>query len=120
MKLNYDCVRDLLLYLENNLTYDNYVSIGNLKLNNYSSDELTYTSEKLTEAGYINSIIGHSDDYPVIIVKSITYNGHQYLDSIRNNTIWKETKSKLSKIGSFSFPIIQQLAISIAKAKLGL
>ncbi len=120
MQLNYDCIRDLLLYLEDNLTYDNYISIETLKLEKYSSDELIYTAERLTEAGYINSIISTSDDYPVIIVKSISFDGHQYLDTIRDNAIWKETKSKLSKTSSFSLSIIQQLALSIVKSKLGI
>lgn len=120
MKLNQDCIRDLLLYLEDNLSYENTISINNLKLKDYSSDTIMYTADKLHEAGYIDCLKGSSDNYPILIATSISFTGHQYLDAIRDDSIWLETKNKLSKIGTFSLTIIQQLAISIAKAKLNI
>ena len=121
MKLNKDCIRDLLLYLEENLSYNGYININSLKLNSYSKEELMYTADKLKEAQYINArICWNMEETHVIIVDSITYQGHQFLDTIRDNNIWKETKAKASKIASISLPILQDLASSLIKFKLGL
>ena len=54
MVLNHDCVRDLLLYLENNLKYDDKVKINTLTLNSYDKETLMYTVDRLNEANYIN------------------------------------------------------------------
>lgn len=121
MKLNKDCIRDLLLYLEENLNYKDKVTINTLKLKNYTKDELMYTADRLIEANYINAkICWNSMTSYLIVVNSLTYIGHQFLDTIRDDGIWKETKSKASKIASISLPILQELAASFIKTKLGL
>ena len=119
MKLNHDCIRDLLLYLEDNLSMNNYIIANNLSLNKYSSDDILYTADKLYEAGFLNCT-RETEDEPIVVIHSISYQGHQFLDTIRDNSVWKDTKSKLSKLASYSIPIIQQVATAITKAKLGL
>lgn len=121
MKLNKDCIRDLLLYLENTLNYNSKITINNLSLASYSVEELMYTADRLIEAEYINAnICWNTTSTHVIVVNSISYQGHQFLDTIRDNIIWKETKSKSSKLASVSLPILQEIASSFIKLKLGL
>lgn len=115
MKLNQDCVRDLLLYLEENLTYENTISINDTNLKNYSSIDLVYTADKLDEAGLINCLKTSYkyEDCPVIIAKSITYNGHQFLDNIRDDKVFAKTKSVLSSFKSVSIEIISETASKV-------
>ena len=114
MKLNQDCIRDLLLYLENNLSYTtNKININNLHLKNYTEDELIYTAEKLFEGNYITYVIAKAYNPPVIVVTGITYNGHQFLDNIRDDKVWKKTKSILSKVSSASINIISEIAAKV-------
>ena len=114
MKLNQDCVRDLLLYLEENLTLVDHLSVENISLKNYSRDELLYTADKLYEAGYINCIRKIYDTTDLIIlVSSITYEGHQFLDNIRDDKDIKKTKSILSKFKSVSIEIIHETASKV-------
>ena len=121
MKLDHDCVRDLLLYLEDNLKYRGKIVINNLDLSPYTKDELMYCADRLIEANYINANIGWNIDCcHIISVDSISYQGHQFLDTIRDKNIWDETKSKASKFASISLPILQELASSFIKIKLGL
>lgn len=121
MRLNHECVRDLLLYLEDNLDYMDEIRINNLKIEPYSKDELLYTADRLIEAGYLNSRFGwNSQSSHIITVNSISYNGHQFLDTIRDDGIWKTTKNKFAKFSSISLPIIQELASSLIKSQLGL
>lgn len=121
MKLNNDCVRDLLLYLEENLTLIDSLIVGDIKLKDYSAEELLYTANRLLEANFLNGskrIYDNTDLF--IMISSITYQGHQFLDSIRDKDVWSETKAKASKIASVSLPILQELAATAIKVKLGL
>ena len=121
MRLNQDCIRDLMLYLEDNLGYKDEIVINHLSLEPYSKDELLYTADRLIEAKYLNSRFAlNMQTSHIIVVNSISYDGHQFLDTIRDNNIWKETKAKASKIASISLPVLQELATSFVKIKLGL
>ena len=55
MKLEHDCIRDLLLYLEDNLKYNEKININSLKLDSYSKETLMYTADRLIEAKYLNA-----------------------------------------------------------------
>lgn len=115
MKLNQDCIRDLLLYLEENLNYNNFLTINNISLKNYSSVDLTYTADKLNEANYLNCIKSScvDEDAPTIIAKSISFKGHQFLDNIRDDKVFAKTKSILSVVKSTSIEIISETASKV-------
>ena len=108
MKLNQDCVRDLLLYLEKTLSYGHNVKINDLVLKKYSQIDLIYSAEKLNEAGYLDCMKSKGITPPFILVKSITYSGHQFLDNIRDDSIWNKAKSILKPLKSVSIEIISQ------------
>lgn len=117
MKLIHDCVRDVMIYAEDNLRPKNTINTTSIKLDCYDSEDVKYTCLKLIEAGYVT---GHHDILGNVVITDITYNGHIFLDSIRDDGVWKETKSKISKIASVSLPIIQQVAAAIITTKLGI
>lgn len=116
MKLNYDCIRDLMIFLEDNLTYTKSFWIADIKIEGYSNDELIYTAEKLYEAGYISGNLTKtlSSRYPLILIQEITWQGHELLGNIRDNTVWKKLKSKISSVTtSVSIPILNSVASAI-------
>ena len=91
MKLNHECFRDVLLYLENKLNLGQKIKFDfktDIALTSkYSKEDIIYSSLKLLEAGFINAKAYNSvQPYgPIVIeIDSITYNGHLFLDSIRN------------------------------------
>lgn len=45
MRLNNDCVRDLLLAMMKNVGLKEYMSIDSLQLKSYSQDDLQYTAK---------------------------------------------------------------------------
>ncbi|MGN1297706.1 MAG: DUF2513 domain-containing protein [Clostridia bacterium] len=121
MKLNNECVRDLLIYLEDNLNYHERLYVHEIKLKNYSSDELLYTAEKLKEANFLNCFGGRYSKYNLpLSIDSITYQGHQFLDSIRDEDVWSNAKSKIKTVASVTLPILQDLCTCYLKLKLGL
>lgn len=121
MKLNHDCVRKLLLYLEENLGYNDKMMINSINTLQYSPDELIYSAEKLKEAGYIDLIETDpcGDDLPLAIVTNITYSGHAFLDNICDNAVWKKTKSLTSKFASVSIKLLSDVASKVILQMIG-
>ncbi len=48
----------------------------------------------------------------------ITWDGHEYLETIRDPEIWKETKACAESIGSFGIETIKSIATGFVKTKL--
>lgn len=114
MRLNNECVRDLLLTIEENLGINDKVSIDDFELPNYSDDELIYTALKLIEAGFINGESSRMIDGSIFVyVSSLTWDGHKFLDNIRDNEVWSKTKSIVSKFSSVSLGIISNVAAQV-------
>ena len=121
MKLNQDCVRDSMLYFENFLTNttaftfepDSYTKHQYLK--GYSNDDFLYTCLKLKEANFINcKIITYAGtSIPKLIISSITWNGHKFLNNIRDDTIWAKTKNILNPLKSISIDLISETASKV-------
>ncbi len=57
-------------------------------------------------------------------MKGLTWNGHEFLDTIRSPEIWRRTKDGLGKVGGWSVELAVQLAKAygkqLAKERLGI
>lgn len=64
MKLNQDCIRDILLYLESNLKLDKYMMHKELinNLTDYSKEDIEYSLLKLDEADFVDMHIVSADN----------------------------------------------------------
>ena len=114
MRLNQDCIRTLLLYIEENLPYRGSLIINQLDLSPYSKEELLYTADKLIEAGYLNSRFAwNMQTSHMIVVESLSYNGHKFLDTIRDDAVWSKTKNILSCFKSVSIEVISETASKV-------
>lgn len=129
MTLNYDCIRDILLYLEDTLEYtDNQIAmphkrltIGNIvnELSSYTKEDVQYTIEKLFEARYIRivDIIHDKNGYITSgYVDDITWDGFNFLNNIREKSIWEATKDGAKKVGAMSVSAISMISFEIVKA----
>lgn len=121
MKLNPNCVRDILSLCENFLDLNDDLSWKKLRLqdfcqnlSSYSRETIAYTLILLDEADYINCNIIESDNNIIdIFVFRLTYSGHEFIETIRSNSVWEKITSCISKVGTASLPVIQQLGSSI-------
>ena len=114
MKLDHDCVRHLLLFVEESLDYGDEIDTHSISIDNYTPEEITYTAEKLIEAGYLNG-----GPIPDILISSLTFNGHEFLDNIRDDKVWKKTKEVLSSLASSSLKIVNSTAIQVVTTLAG-
>ncbi len=118
MKLNVDCMRDIMLEAEKQ-PLNEELTFHDLKkvLPNYSEDELAYTCIKLSEAGLIKALIINADNLTIVeFISDITYEGHQFLANIHSDNIWGKTKSILGEIGSTSVSTVIQVAANVVQA----
>ena len=120
MVLNPDCVRDVLLCIES-CNFGECLTLDSLskKLPTYTHNELWYTCLKLEEGGYIDMLtfsqIGSGPHYPNIKqINGLTFWGHEFLNSIRADTVWDKTKEIAKKAGIFSLESIGEIAKKVA------
>lgn len=127
MKLNHDCIRALLIYLEENLvTKPNGIPVG-LKLSyaldqeglsEFTQEDIFYAASKLVESKYITLV--NKDAIPrLMIIKEISWIGHDYLDSIRDSKVWFEVKEKTKSFSSVAFEVVKSVAVEVTKQMMG-
>src|SRR5690625_2055297 len=125
MKLNHDCIRDLLLAIEEHTTINKHLDHDEIlslpELESYDSETIIYTAQKLNEAGFVNvNFDFFMDDMPHIAISSLTYEGHNFLDTIRDHKVWRKTKETASKLSSVSITVMSEIGVSVARGILGL
>ncbi|MGB8452773.1 MAG: DUF2513 domain-containing protein [Anaerocolumna sp.] len=114
MKLNLDCVRDILLTIEDyeyrmNLLVNEFC----IMLPDYSPTEVIYCCEKLYEGNYLNLDyveLPKQRNPELVKIRDITFQGHEFLANIRSDANWKEVKGVCGKIGSIAFSAIKSVA----------
>jgi hypothetical protein len=124
MKRDWDMIRDILTKLEEFSNEE-----GSLNLSSFPRDkhaEISYHMELLIESGLVNGQMSEEfgpepEDF---FVTRLTWQGHEFLDSIRNDTVWQKTKKSFFSQGiSMTFDLVKSFASDIAasylKATLG-
>ncbi|WP_158582414.1 DUF2513 domain-containing protein [Rummeliibacillus sp. POC4] len=125
MKLNHDCVRDLLLAVEDIPSLTGWYSIPqlmkneNLKDKHYSIDEIAYTATCLGDAGFIKTDPNNREP-EYYTIQRMTWNGHAFLDDIRDPKVWKKTKEIASNLASVSVKSLFEISTNLARKYVGL
>lgn len=126
MKLDKDCIRLILMYVEEHCVYktnkfgDKTMYNVNLheliNANEFSGiheDDIRYTIVKLLEGGYIKgSLIPKNSgvNFDIVNISQLTLRGHNLIENIRPEPVWNKTKNILQKVGDFSLGIMSQVA----------
>ena len=118
MRLDLDCVRDILLELEE-LPLDchtPYSFPGSIA--RYGEDEVCYTLAKLSEGKYINADVSRlpSGQYDFYGIFDMTFGGHEFLAKIRDTGQWKNVKKGLSAVRNYSLSAISSVAEGVTAA----
>jgi len=119
MKRNWDQIREILIRLEEATTTDDFLRLSSFPQER--AHEISYHVELLIEAGLINGHMSKTlgrgpHDF---FVARLTWNGHEFLDAIRSNTIWQKTKSSFASQGlSMTFDLVKTVAIDLASTYL--
>lgn len=79
-----------------------------------SKEELFYHAQLLTDAGLIEAIFSNAALF--FSVTRITNSGHDYIDAVRDSSIWIKTKEALGDtISSISLTFVKEIALKLIK-----
>ena len=121
MKKDHELCRQILLAVEGRKSFDGYGE--EVVIPNCSGQQISYHVLLLHEQGLLVAEDEKhlSDEYPVWQPIRLTNAGHEFVESIRSETIWAKAKEIVRKSGAeLSFSTIQQVAIEVLKKSLGL
>jgi DNA-binding transcriptional ArsR family regulator len=96
MKRDFEVFRKLLIGLEEK---DNFQFPLRPKIAGVSDEEVAYHIKLLSDAGLVDASDWSTDDESDWVVTSMTAAGHDYLDSMRNETVWNRAKDFVRKNG---------------------
>lgn len=131
MELKPDCIRDILMYVEEKLMYSedlhstqmnevNWNELFNDKFlsSEYQIDDIKYSLQKLKEAGYIKCITPLAGKYgwKNCDITQITWEGHEFLNTVRSKPVWDATKEKAKSLGVMSIKTLSTFAMAIVQA----
>ena len=123
MKLNPDCCRAIMLAVEEK-PYGMIYTLGQLfdKTSSYPHEDIAYSCLKLHEGGYLDvttaSPLLGSHSRQIVAINDLTYAGHEFLENVRDDGIWKEAKSKSASVGSFALSVLSKVAAYVIANKI--
>jgi len=100
VKLNPDCIRDILLTVEDNTDYKSCYEYPaetdkSPLLSKYSDDEIRYHIMQCEKTGFIELERDLTDN---MYIGDLTPYGHEFLANIREKSVWNQTKTVAGNI----------------------
>jgi len=125
MKLDHECVRSILLTIEEKHQYGKVLRLEEIlqsdRLLEFNEDEIKYVLIKLADAKYILGTPTYGSNQLVDFdCSGLTWNGHQFLDTIRDPKVWKRTKEIASKLTSVSITMLSSIGSQVLAKLLGI
>lgn len=116
MKRNLDLIREILMHIESSdedcFTEEDFAPLcANLT-------ELQYNIHLICDSGLVEAedvtCIGRGTPVPAYRMHFLTSLGCDYLDSVRNQSVWDKTKSSLKEVGgSASLDVVKTVASKV-------
>ena len=122
MERDLDLVREMLLAIEAT-PYDGgrrSKDLSELQIPGRSKEEIRYHTALLHEAGLIYAIDIGNAPLEKWLPFRLTWDGHEFLDTVRDPSQWNDVKDVAEKARGFGFDVIKRVAAQAAAAALGL
>ncbi|MEE4288434.1 MAG: DUF2513 domain-containing protein [Erythrobacter sp.] len=107
MKRDMDLIREMLLWME--AQDDRVILLTHFAVFRDDSELTLGHIALLQSAGFV--------DEPQRAVLRITWEGHEFLDKVRDPEIWRKTKEGASKLNSWGVKLIGEMATGFIRAK---
>lgn len=115
MKLDPDCLRDILLLVEKKSSFEGMFSYSDFMnsdlVNKYDTGKIFYHIKQAAMSNLITKVTWTKD--PDFSFSDLTPEGHKFINDIRNEQNWKKTKSVAKSIGSFSIDALKSIASGV-------
>lgn len=117
MKRDMELARLILMRIEAQESYQDNISC---EFEGYTDEQVHYHIMLLSEAGLVVALDASSLQDIHWIPQRLTWQGHEFLESARDDTIWNKAKEIMAKTGGFAFEVAKPLLINLLKQQLGL
>jgi hypothetical protein len=126
MKRDMDLIRSVLLRLEEDIgdrgaVYSFQYTNKKMVVEGYADEEVSGHLAMLLNSPFVEGKRALSGEF---LVKGLTWEGREFLDSIRGNDVWQKTKAGVEKIGGVGLGFVWEIAKGVIKnelkAKLGI
>jgi hypothetical protein len=118
MQREMDLIRLLLLKLEG-LEQDAgsvyMYEYSELAIDGYTSDQVLYHLDLLLEARLIDQ--GGNGAMSAFVFKRLTWAGHDFVDSVRDDDVWQKSRKGALAAGGWSLELISDLAKGFIRKK---
>jgi hypothetical protein len=116
-----DLVREILLAVEDDVhSFGSGTDDGRLAA--YPDEQVLYHVELLEQAALLAGVSVLTG--AVCRVQTLTWQGHDFLDTVRDPEVWTRTKDGASRMGGWTFGLLKDIGAAylkhIAKERLGL
>lgn len=115
MQRNMDLIRAILLTVEEKAD----LRARPVTVEGYEDDIVGRHVELLYQAGYLDAAAsaGISKPYTTILVKDLTWEGHEFSAALRNDTVWGKLRSSFSatELGGLPLQGLKEAAVAISK-----
>lgn len=115
MKLNPNCIRAILLTIEDTYDFDtpweyDADDANSGFLSGYEHNEILYHIRQAEASGLID-VVHYYDFGTSVLVRDLTPQGHDFLANITNEPVWKKA---LEKGANVSLPVLIEIAKEVA------
>ena len=80
-------------------------------------DAFVYNATLIHEAGYIAGNCKMAS-HGTVAIGRLTWEGHEFLDTIRDPDVWRQTKAETARLGDFGLDMVKALAKGFLKKKI--
>jgi hypothetical protein len=118
MKRDMSIIRDLLLDIESEYTEGGF-ALEVTEEDDYTEEEMNYHLQLMKEAKLIKleTVLDEEEEEEELLIYGLTWDGHELLDSIREEAIWQQLLVKLKREkGSMPFSVLRKQAVKAAEA----
>jgi hypothetical protein len=108
MERDMDFIRELLICMEKNPQLDGtrWMEFDPSDVPGRTREEIAYHIRLLATAGFVRANI--ANDFPAI--SSLTWDGHEFLDNIKDNGVWESTKARLAGLPAVALTVVAKIA----------
>ena len=121
MKLNPDCIREILLAVESKTGYMNPVNTYDVvEAVHFSFGETMYHINQCELYGFFTEVRHYANGDDNCTIMDLSPKGHEFIGNITDDNVWNKTKNVAKAAGSLSISFLIDVAKSVLSAKLGL
>lgn len=115
MKRNMELIRKILLTVEDKYV-DTWLHNNEIKIDGYDMKTIGYHCAVLHDAGLLYDYKGQYGDGELLQfgVGRLTWDGHEFLDKIKSDTVWNKTKDIITEKGiPFVLDAVKEIATAV-------